>query len=186
MLPVVFILIPTLLYISATRSWDYLKLVIVLVILTYLYSKKKALAIQTPASYYYLVIFSCVPTILAVIGFDVAALYEVIKGRYFAQLGLGFAITGTVIIGGLMAFILTNLKNKLTPARQVLVQVLVMVNFYVVAIGLGTAGSDESFSKALPFLPGAAQFFAYVAIAAGTSMAIWNIILARAYNTART
>lgn len=176
-----FTITPFVLYIAATKSWNYLWLLPVLLIATWLYSRRKRLAREAPSAYYLTAVISCVPTILAIIGLDIAAVHQVINNHYFAELGLTFAVLGTGVIGSLMVFLLRGLKRRLTPVRQVWSEVLIMANFYILALGLGTAASNENLARTLPFLSASSQIFAYSSVFSGGLLAVWNISLIKDY-----
>lgn len=174
MFVLLFLLTPVTLYLSANISWNFLWLMLVLILSGLFMQRGKITKLKTPAIYFWLIVASCVITGLVIIAFDVAAIYQVAKSRYFAELGLTFATVISVVIGFAIFYIIRGMRDGLTPVRQLVAEIIIMVNFYIIAVGLVTAGSDARISSQIPRISEIGTIFMVLSLVAGIMLAIYN------------
>lgn len=177
MTPLLFLSVPVVLYISVVLSWNYLWLIPVLILLGWFQQRKETLNIKTPTLYFWMLVSSCVLPIATIVLFDIVAVHQAVNNRYFSQLGLTFALIVTIVVGFLMAYLILNLKKELTILRQLLSCILVMVSFYIVSIGVATAGSNDVVSSQVGDLQYISLAFSVLSIVAGVVMAVYNVVI---------
>lgn len=177
MFVLLFLLTPVTLYLSVNISWNFLWLMLALILSGLFIQRGKVTKVKTPAIYFWLIVATCSITGLVLIAFDVAAIYQVVKSRYFAELGLTFAIVISVVTGSAIFYIFRGMRDGLTPVRQLVAEMIIMINFYIIAVGLATAGSEDSISSQIPWFTELGMIFMILSLVAGSIMAIYNSII---------